>query len=222
MAMWYLPPYKSRPQSDRTLLCQAQSHRACRALSLDRDALAVARPVRPALQPLNAAIFGIAVTQALNDHGNRSSRLGQRMEKHYPPEHLKRQFHCVHCGVFAAQQWEELFYQRGGRIATVDHWGYCVCAHCHQWSYWYSGKMVVPSASPSPPPHADMPTECLTDYNEAREIVRSVSKGSSRALTAGTPRVNPNVTIPRDPCADSTGHHRTERPENVDPPRHDP
>ena len=79
--------------------------------------------VRPALQPLNAAIFGIAVTQALNDHGNRSSRLGQRMEKHYPPEHLKRQFYCVHCGVFAAQQWEELFYQRGGRITTVDHWG---------------------------------------------------------------------------------------------------
>ena len=33
--------------------------------------------------------------------------------------------------------------------------------------------------------------------------------------------VSPNVTIPRDPCADSTGHHRTERPENVDPPRHD-
>ena len=33
--------------------------------------------------------------------------------------------------------------------------------------------------------------------------------------------VNPNVTIPRDPCADSTDHHRTERPENVDPPRHD-
>ena len=36
-----------------------------------------------------------------------------------------------------------------------------------------------------------------------------------------TETINPNVTIPRDPCADSTGHHRTERPENVDPPRHD-
>ena len=41
------------------------------------------------------------------------------------------------------------------------------------------------------------------------------------AVETAAGRINPNVTIPRDPCADSTGHHRTERPENVDPPRHD-
>ena len=45
--------------------------------------------------------------------------------------------------------------------------------------------------------------------------------GSVPWVSMGRVRFNLNVTIPRDPCADSTGHHRTERPENVDPPRHD-
>ena len=56
----------------------------------------------------------------------------------------------------------------------------------------------------------------------AREPVGRHSEGRpSQEHPLDLRRTNLNVTIPRDPCTDSTGHHRTERPENVDPPRHD-
>ena len=115
------------------------------------------------------------------------------MEKHYPPEYLKRHFHCVHCGVFAAQQWGELFYRRERGIAKADNVQYCVCAHCHQWSYWYSKKMVIPSASPVPPPHDDMPTECSTDYNEAREIVAASPRAAAALLRLALQKLMPTL-----------------------------
>ena len=113
------------------------------------------------------------------------------MEKHYPPEYLERHFHCVHCGVFAAQQWDELFYRQRSGMAKADNVDYCVCAHCHRWSYWYSGKMVVPSASPMPPPHDDMPTECSTDYSEAREIVAASPRAAAALLRLALQKLMP-------------------------------
>ena len=53
---------------------------------------------------------------------------------------------------------------------------------------------------------------------QPRKVMIQANKNGFRYVVD---RTNPNVTILRDPCADPTGHHRTERPENVDPPRHD-
>ena len=104
------------------------------------------------------------------------------MEKNYPPKHLETKFHCVHCRVFAAQYWQYLFHAAGISPNRNDDMRYCVCAHCGARSYWYTGKMVVPSASPIPPPHDDMPTECSTDYNEAREIVAASPRAAAAIL----------------------------------------
>ena len=48
---------------------------------------------------------------------------------------------------------------------------YSVCEHCSEWSYWYNGRMVIPSEAPVPPAHVDMPQTCRADYDEARTIV---------------------------------------------------
>ena len=90
-------------------------------------------------------------------------------------------------------------------MVTVDHWRYCVCAHCHQWSYWYSEKMVVPSASPSPPPHADMPTECSTDYNEAREIVAASPRAAAALLRLVLQKLMPALSEKGENINDDIG-----------------
>src|SRR5687768_3577985 len=92
------------------------------------------------------------------------------MSKHYPPEFEARQFHCVHCEVFASQEWGKLHYLRGPLHEAMGL-TYCQCGHCRRWSYWYEGRMIVPVEAPVPPPHSDMPSECIPEYNEARNIV---------------------------------------------------
>ena len=89
--------------------------------------------------------------------------------KYYPPEHNKKEFHCIHCGVFASQVWRDL------KIDVPNNWintafrGSC-CVHCEKWTYWYGDRMVVPAEAPVEPPHEDLPEDCIAEYTEAREI----------------------------------------------------
>lgn len=102
------------------------------------------------------------------------------MLKHFPPKHKKEEFHCISCGVFAAQNWRQLhFYSNGYRVDNDME--FCICTHCKAWSYWYKGKMIVPAEAPVSPPHHDMPQECLSEYHEARLIV-AVSPRAAAAL----------------------------------------
>ncbi len=104
------------------------------------------------------------------------------MQKHYPPEFQKTDFHCIHCGVYAAQHWNHFTYKLGYQDFGIDqHLKFCICSHCEKWSYWFDERMIVPSNAPVQPPHLDMPQECLTEYQEARSIV-SVSPRAASAL----------------------------------------
>jgi len=93
------------------------------------------------------------------------------MQKHYPPKHEEKQFHCIHCGVYAAQYWKAFLYDNSRGHTVHPSLNYCVCSHCQKWSYWYEGRMIVPSEAPVPPAHADMPSTCVPEYDEARSIV---------------------------------------------------
>lgn len=104
------------------------------------------------------------------------------MSKHYPPTHKSTKFHCPHCGVFAAQYWETFRYIDKGSIVGKMDLTYCICVHCQEWSYWYKGRMIVPSEAPVPPPHHDMPEQCLGEYNEARDIVARSPRAASALL----------------------------------------
>jgi hypothetical protein len=105
------------------------------------------------------------------------------MEKYYPPEYLKKEFHCIHCSVFSAQSWHNLKYRdTNGYFPDDADMLYSVCSHCKKWSYWYKGSMIVPSAAPVPPAHIDMPMSCNGDYNEARDIVSKSPKAATALL----------------------------------------
>ncbi len=105
------------------------------------------------------------------------------MQKYYPPVYKSHQFHCIQCAVYATQSWHNFYYSSGhGGFTVADDWDFCVCGHCHKWSYWYKKQMIVPSSAPVPPPHVDMPQECLADYDEARDIVAISPRAASALL----------------------------------------
>ncbi len=100
------------------------------------------------------------------------------MTKYYPPKYQDEQFHCIHCGVFSAQKWET--FTINGYYHNILT--YCVCQHCGEMSYWYDTKMIIPSEAPVPPAHQDMPEECLTEYNEARDVVARSPRAAAALL----------------------------------------
>ena len=104
------------------------------------------------------------------------------MQKYYPPKYNKKEFNCIHCGVFSAQHWHDFIYIANNSYTHHQTFKYCICSHCKKWSYWYEERMIVPCEAPVPPAHVDMPEECLADYNEARSIVAISPRASSALL----------------------------------------
>lgn len=97
--------------------------------------------------------------------------------QHYPPAFKATQFHCPHCNVYAAQSWAMLHlytYKTDFDAST--------CAHCSEESFWYSGRLIIPNASQAEPMHHDMPEDCQSDYEEARDIVGRSPRGAVALL----------------------------------------
>ena len=100
------------------------------------------------------------------------------MSKYYPPKFGEKQFHCIHCGVFAKQDWRHLNFGGGSHSPFT----YSYCNHCNKNSYWYSERMIVPSEAPVPPHHPDLPDSCVSEYNEARDIVARSPRAAAALL----------------------------------------
>jgi Domain of unknown function (DUF4145) len=113
------------------------------------------------------------------------------MGKYYPPEFEKKQFNCIHCGVFASQVWFTLGFLSNGVFRRDDDLDICACQHCSTWSYWYKGRAVVPSEAPVPPAHEDMPQQCRVDYDEARMIVAASPRSAAALLRLAVQKLMP-------------------------------
>ncbi len=100
------------------------------------------------------------------------------MNKYYPPGHDIEQFHCLLCGVYAKQNWHTL----KNHYNHYTNFTYSTCVHCNKSCYWYKEKMVVPSEAPVAPPHQDLPESCLSEYNEARDIVSKSPRAAAALL----------------------------------------
>lgn len=87
-------------------------------------------------------------------------------------------FHCIYCGVYSKQKWGKLFFQNG----SVTEFRINQCEHCGEIGYWYKGKLIIPVEAFYPPPHIDLPNECITDYNEARDIVARSPRAAAALL----------------------------------------
>ncbi|MFY2839348.1 DUF4145 domain-containing protein [Achromobacter xylosoxidans] len=61
------------------------------------------------------------------------------------------------------------------------------CSKCQRLAIWRetgidSGKMLFPADISAPAPHEDMPSTCVEDYNEAREIAGNSPRGAAALL----------------------------------------
>ena len=111
------------------------------------------------------------------------------MSKYYPPEFDVKQFHCVHCGVYAKQKWEWLWYGNN----TLTDFKYSSCEHCGKKSFWYDNRMIVPSEAPVPPPHQDFPEKCISEYDEARDIVARSPRAAAALLRLCVQKLMPEL-----------------------------
>lgn len=103
-------------------------------------------------------------------------------DKYYPPKYNQTKFHCPSCNVFSNQVWKDLFIDNSPRAAIRCSFRGAYCAHCEEWSFWYEERLLVPSVSSVESPHPDLPSDCLSDYNEARDIAARSPRGAVALL----------------------------------------
>ena len=113
------------------------------------------------------------------------------MSKYYPPEDQSKQFHCIHCGVFAKQTWGTLYYGYHGTDSSPI--GFCRCEHCAEFSYWYDGRMVIPAEAPVAPAHPDMPGSIQGEYEEARSIFARSPRAAVALLRLAVQKLMPEL-----------------------------
>lgn len=104
------------------------------------------------------------------------------MSKYYPPAFQEKKFHCILCGVYAQQIWVDLLWLDNRRSSQSTEFTFSQCSHCNDNSYWYNDRMIVPSEAPVPPPHIDLPNTCVSEYNEARDIVSRSPRAAAALL----------------------------------------
>lgn len=101
-----------------------------------------------------------------------------KMSKHYPPNFMEQQFNCVHCGVYAKQNWERLVYDEEWYINSS--YLLCICEHCDKISLWKDETETIldPMATIHLPPHEDMPEKIKSLYNEALDYCRVIGNNA--------------------------------------------
>lgn len=113
------------------------------------------------------------------------------MTKYYPPEDQAKQFHCIHCGVFAKQEWGVLcFGYHSTRESPIT---FCKCVHCNGLSYWYESRMLIPAEAPVAPPHPDMPASVIAEYQEARSIFARSPRAAVALLRLAIQKLMPEL-----------------------------
>lgn len=117
-------------------------------------------------------------------------------EKFYPPEHLKEQFHCPHCWVFAKQFWGWIYAFRNNQwsynynINSIkqfneqlwDEWTISKCEHCWEYIFWLSDNIIYPKKIIVPLPNNDLEEDIKEIYLEAANIFQDSVRASAALL----------------------------------------
>ncbi len=112
--------------------------------------------------------------------------------KYFPPTERAEHFNCIHCGVYAMQLWQKLTYT-DGRIYHFSPISCSRCVHCSEWSYWYESRMIIPAEAPVAPPHPDMPSSILEEYQEARSIFARSPRAAVALLRLAIQKLMPEL-----------------------------
>ncbi len=93
-------------------------------------------------------------------------------------------FNCPLCGAYADQVWGIVQHQNPstGHYGSLDGTQSCHCAHCHDYSIWFQGKMVYPDFSGVELPNEDLIDDIKSDYLEAASIVAKSPCGAAALL----------------------------------------
>lgn len=125
--------------------------------------------------------------------------------KYFPPEYAKNKFHCVHCGVYAAQFWSTInadgvrYRGNTGNIPipvisnSVTHFNnempneYVVskCSHCNDYTVWYNKTIIFPRNATVELPNEDLNPDIQADYNEAARVLTDSPRAAAALLRLG-------------------------------------
>lgn len=114
------------------------------------------------------------------------------MSKHYPPIFKEQQFNCVHCGVYAKQNWNQLRTPQ-----YLVNYYICKCIHCNKESLWKDETETIldPMATIYLPAHEDMPEEIKSLYNEALSVVDLSPKSAGALLRLAIQHLMPLIGV---------------------------
>ncbi|WP_122864368.1 DUF4145 domain-containing protein [Pseudomonas viridiflava] len=110
--------------------------------------------------------------------------------KYEQPTFQGKAFTCLHpqCATLTSMTWDLLHTKRWGDTTATEYWR-CKCDHCELNSVWKrnsehegDGQLIYPSQTSVPHGHEFMPTECLADFEEAREICERSPRGAAALL----------------------------------------
>jgi len=107
------------------------------------------------------------------------------MNKFVVPSYKSDNFHCPICGVYAHQNWRDLYVGSGYADDNLPfQWRtnlsyrpypltVSYCEHCKCFSLWAGDRLIIPSASTLPHPHVETPTKVSKTYSEAMNVYPS-------------------------------------------------
>lgn len=118
-------------------------------------------------------------------------------EAQHQPRFQSDGFDCPRCGLWAHQEWSQLWARPAGSFTGVESqvdprsgessemWWRSHCARCTKPSIWRGEQLVYPLTSVGGKPHKDMPADVRELYEEAAAVA-AVSRRAGAALARAT------------------------------------
>jgi len=102
------------------------------------------------------------------------------MPDHVPPQYEKDAFHCPHCHAFAQHKWSTLSVDPLRTPSSIPaRLGVSACAVCGSNTVWRNEERIWPLSPAAPGANADLPDDCKSIYEEAREIAGRSPRGAA-------------------------------------------
>lgn len=108
--------------------------------------------------------------------------------KFVPPSFRGNAFTCVFCQTLTPMEWGDamFFIAEAGRPdrRVAPPFAFCRCATCGRCSIWQSRthEMLLPDVVYATEPHEDLPEDCQSEYEEARQICTASPRGAAAIL----------------------------------------
>lgn len=117
------------------------------------------------------------------------------MSKYYPPLFAEKQFNCLHCGVYANQNWHKVLYSKDPYNQYETGYAYCICGHCGERSLWktQTKTLIDPVSTFHLQPHEDMPEEIKTLYIEASSVLDLSPKAGAALMRLALQNLMPLI-----------------------------